>query len=464
MSGTPTPSDGWLQPTLERVHEMLQTRPPGDYAEVRLEEGSGLDMVQAGRELAACDPFRSTGGLARVLVNGRWGTCAFTEETDPGLALKRALEMAGNSRMPPLPRPLSPTCPVASRHDNPLEPLSGVPVRDKAFHCRRYTELMASCGRGASVMAHYREHQRTRAVIGSLGTKVVEYESLCGIVLQMSGPGGVSVNRSLAHRGGYEYLRHRENLVEEMAEAYAAMEKAASPKPGSYRVILDQRLAGILVHEAFGHLSEADICQGHPFLGDLFAIGRRVASEAVTICDDATLTGNPGSYSFDDEGEPGSRTVLVDGGLVAGRLHTLSTAAAAGTSSSGNARAVDFRNPPRARMSCTFMEPGRHSTEDLIGILGDGLFLEGAVSGSTNLDRFTITAERATEIRDGCRGVVMGPVTITGSVPSVLGSISALGSEVRMHSGIGGCTRGNRGHLPVSYGGPHMLVEGVDVL
>jgi TldD protein len=449
---------------MERVHELLQASPVGEYTEVRLEEGSGLEMVQAGRELERCDPFRSTGGLARVLEGGRWGTCAFTEETDPETALQRALEMARSSPMPPLPTPLSPTCPVGRRHDNPLEPLPEVPVRDKAFHCRRYTELMASLARGASVLAHYREHQRTRAVVGSLGTKVLEFESLCGMALRMSGPGGISVSRSLAHRGGYEYLRHRENLVEEMAEAYSDMREAVSPESGRQRVILDQRLAGILVHEAFGHLSEADILESHPFLGDIFAPGRVVAPETVTICDDATMTGNPGSYSFDDEGEPGRRTVLVDRGRVAGRLHTLSTAASAGVSTTGNARAVDFRHPPRARMSCTYMEPGRHSLPELMEIMGDGLFLEGAVSGSTNLDRFTMTAERATEVRGGSPGKVTGPATITGSVPSVLRSISALGGEVRMHSGIGGCTRGNRGHLPVSYGGPHMLVEGVHVL
>jgi TldD protein len=449
---------------MERVHGLLQSAPPGDFAEVRLEEGCGLDMAQSGREMERCDPFTSTGGLARVLSGGRWGSCAFTDDTDPSEALERALSLARDSHMTPLSAPIEPTMTVARRHDDPLEPLQDVPVRDKAFHCRRYTELMASAARGASVLAHYREHRRTRAVVSSLGTKVLEFESLCGMSLQMAGPGGVTVSRSLAHRGGYELLRHRENLVEEMARAYADIEGSRGPDPGTYRVILDQRLAGVLVHEAFGHLSEADLSQGHPFLGDLFAPGSVVAPKNVNICDDATLAGYPGSYSFDDEGEPGSRTLLVDGGRVAGRLHTLSTAAAAGTCSTGNARSVDYRTPPRARMSCTYMDAGENTLEELMQIMGDGLLLQGEVSGSTNLDRFTITAESATTLRGGRPMSVAGPVTFTGTVPSVLASVSALGDEVSMHSGIGGCTRGDRGHLPVSYGGPHMLLEGVHVL
>lgn len=457
-------SADWLDVEMERVFGMLQSDPPGDYAEVRLEEGCGLDMVQSGREMESCDPFRSTGGLARVLADGRWGTCAFTDHTHPSRALDRALSMARGSQMTPLPVPISPTRTVACRHDDPLEPLNDVPVRDKAFHCRRYTELMASSAKGASVMAHYREHRRTRAIVTTLGTKVLEFESLCGIALQMAGPGGISVSRSLAHRGGYEFLRHRENLVEEMADRYSAIGASSGPESGRYRVILDQRLAGVLVHEAFGHLSEADLSQSHPFLEDLFAPGSEIAPAGVTICDDATLAGNPGSYSFDDEGEPGARTVLVDRGRVAGRLHTLSTAAAAGTASTGNARSVDYRMPPRARMSCTYMEAGEHSPEELMQIMGDGLLLQGAVSGSTNLDRFTITAESATTVRNGRPVSVAGPVTFTGTVPDVLSSLSALGNEVSMHSGIGGCTRGNRGHLPVSYGGPHMLLEGIRVL
>lgn len=464
MSASVADNTSWIEHELERVNELLQSRPPGDYAEVRLEEGFGLDMIQSGRDLESCDPFRSTGGLARVLVEGRWGTCAFTEDNDPSWALDRALRMARESNVSPLPRPISPTRSVACRHDNPLEPISEVPVRDKAFHCRRYAELMAATARDSSVLAHYREHQRSRAVVTSLGTKVMESESLCGMALRMAGPGGISVSRTLSHRGGFEFLRHRENVIEEMGRSYGLLQGAGRVESGRYRVILDPRLTGILVHEAFGHLSEADLSQGHPFLGDIFPLGRKVAPDFVNICDDATLYGNPGAYSFDDEGEPGARTVLVEEGRVVGRLHTLSTAASADLESTGNARAVDFRSPPRARMSCTFMQPGGHNLEGLLAMMEDGLLLQGAVCGSTSLDRFSITAERAVRVRGGVTAETLGATTLAGEVPGVLGTIVALGDDIRMHSGIGGCTRGGRGHLPVSYGGPHMLLGEMDVI
>lgn len=45
-------------------------------------------------------------------------------------------------------------------------------------------------------------------------------------------------------------------------------------------------------------------------------LGQQVASEKITVVDDATIAGKYGSYAYDDEGNPGQKTVLIENGSV----------------------------------------------------------------------------------------------------------------------------------------------------
>ena len=58
---------------------------------------------------------------------------------------------------------------------------------------------------------------------------------------------------------------------------------------------------GTMVHEACGHGLEGDLVQKglSAYAGK---IGQQVASEKITVIDDATISGKYGSYQYDDEG------------------------------------------------------------------------------------------------------------------------------------------------------------------
>ena len=47
---------------------------------------------------------------------------------------------------------------------------------------------------------------------------------------------------------------------------------------GEYTVILDPILAGVFIHEAFGHLSEGDNVYENEELQDLMRLGKKVAA------------------------------------------------------------------------------------------------------------------------------------------------------------------------------------------
>ncbi len=77
--------------------------------------------------------------------------------------------------------------------------------------------------------------------------------------------------------------------------------------------MLSSEAGGTMIHEAVGHGLEADYAQRglSVYSG---RVGEQVASELVTVVDDATLPGRRGTYHVDDEGVPAQRTVLIENG------------------------------------------------------------------------------------------------------------------------------------------------------
>src|SRR5690606_28116466 len=66
-------------------------------------------------------------------------------------------------------------------------------------------------------------------------------------------------------------------------------------------------------------------------------IGRQIASEAITIVDDATLAGGLASRPFDAEGTASRRVVVVERGVLRSFLHNTDTAARTGQATTGHA-------------------------------------------------------------------------------------------------------------------------------
>jgi len=442
--------------------EGLLERPPGDFLELRIESMRTQVMTCSTAGMEDFGPFEKTGICARVLTDGVWGRSSRSgqdtavEAASRAAMLSRSLGGRGRASLPRM-------APVRGSFEKPCpEPFASIPDREKAFLCRRYLDLLASTCRGAACRVLYSEHIRTRRVLNSTGTDAAEEELICGFRFEARG-GGIVASRDLSGRSGFEFFRNRETLVEEVSSEYASSGELGQVGEGVSRVVLDPELTGVFVHEVFGHLCEADAHPFTPALDSILAIGRRVSSSCVSIVDDATHFDLPGSCAYDDEGTPGCRKLLISGGVMKSRLHSLETAAASGADPSGNGRAGDFAHAPSARMTCTFLMPGDESVDGLLALMSDGLLLEGAVAGSTNMDGFRLSARRARKVSSGRQGRMLGPCTISGRVLDLLLSVEAVADDLALFSGTGGCTRPGQMTLPVSYGGPHALLGMVRV-
>lgn len=257
---------------------------------------------------------------------------------------------------------------------------------------------------------------------------------------------------------GFELFAH--SPLEEAAAAAARravlMLGARRAPGGRMPVIISSAAGGTMIHEAIGHGLEADLAQRGLSVYSRKR-GEQVASPAVTVIDDATLPYKRGSFSFDDEGTPAQRNVLVKDGILQGYLYDRATAAVDGTASTGNGRRESYEHKPIPRMTNTFIAPGVLSPEEVVRSVPHGLLVKKMGGGQVN----TVTGDFVFDVQEGyliSNGAVLEPVrgaTLTGNGPEVLRSIDLVASDLGFS--IGTCGKDSQG-APVSDAMPTLRI------
>jgi TldD protein len=206
---------------------------------------------------------------------------------------------------------------------------------------------------------------------------------------------------------------------------------------GTYPVILENKIVGLLAHEAVGHCSEADLVYSGSFLAD--KIGKKVASEKVTLVDDGRFPNGFGTMKYDDEGTPTQKTVVIENGVARSFLHSRETAEHFKVAPTGNARAWNFEFDPIIRMRNTYIEPGGFKLEELAEDIKEGFFLRGGMSGQADFTgEFMFGTQEAIRIKKGRFGESLRGVTISGNAFEVLKSTDAIGKDFIMRTGMCG--------------------------
>ena len=170
---------------------------------------------------------------------------------------------------------------------------------------------------------------------------------------------------------------------------------------------------------------------------------------------------------FDDEGVPKTRSVIVEGGILKGYIHSRSTASKLGANSTGNARAQSYANRPIVRQTNFLMESGNSKFEELLEGIQEGFYIcgRGARGGEVDVGQgaFTFRAGPSYAIRKGELAEMVRGVSLSGMVLDALNGVSAVGRDVKVRTSIfGGC--GKDGQLArVGHGGPHVRLERMSV-
>ncbi len=431
-----------------------------DHVDIRLEERAVTRITYRGASLEEASLLSDSGGCVRALVNGGWGFASFNDIDALEHSVAKAVSEARYSSGDPL--ALQQREPVeASVTSFPSVNVTQISLEQKKRMLDEYNDIIMSSPRIQSSHILYGDSERVIRYASSDCSYIEQKIPDLSLRLTAIARDGDEVQQSgvsLGTVGDLGPITTLHDRARDVARRAAALLDAQSLKGGEYTVVLDPVLAGVFTHEAFGHLSEADLVYHNPQLRELMVLGRRFGGKHLNIVDDATLPSLRGSYAYDDEGTPGQRTALIHDGVLEGRLHSRETAARMGEPCSGSARAISYRHGPIVRMSNTYIEPGDVSLADMLADIDEGVYVKDWYGGQTSLEMFTFSAGEAYMIRNGEVAEMLRPVVLTGNVFTTLERIDAIGNDLDMNQG-GGCGKGGQSPLPVSNGSPHIRIS-----
>ena len=312
----------------------------------------------------------------------------------------------------------------------------------------------------------YRDAVTTAVVHNSFGTYVEEVTPRTYVYCRVISKEGSNMQTGIEYGGGvggFEIVSHLqdEQFSRKAAEKAVRLLSARSPPSGTYTVVVDQRVGGLFMHEAFGHNCEADhVLGGQSIVAD--KMGDKVASDIVTIMDDPTMPKN-GHFIYDHEGVRAEPHVIVKDGTLVGFLHSLESAAKLKVRPGGSARARSHQFPPIIRMSNTYLAPRDMTFEEILEGVKLGVYLTGMNSGyvETQKGQFTCRVEQGWMIEGGKLKDHLRDVGINGLTLDALKSITAVGKDFKMEA-PGTCGKMGQG-IPTDAGAPHFRIDGIVV-
>ncbi|NLO07785.1 MAG: TldD/PmbA family protein [candidate division WS1 bacterium] len=442
------------------------------FADIRVTDAEGTSVsVEDGQADRVSSAAVSGAGL-RVLIDGAWGFAPTNTVTREELrrclddALGMAQAASGHVTEPGVVAEVEPVEATVSAEAE-IDPRE-VPLADRVQRIFEIEQVARERDdRVVNTRASYSDSAGKLIIANSFGTWIEQEAMRCSVRLATTAQSGdvrQFATESEARPGGYEIV----NAVDPEQWAGAVADRALSlldaklAPAGTFDIIIDPRVCGLLAHEAFGHNAEADaVWAGESILAG--REGEQVCSELVSIADDPTLEGLNGSFRYDHEGVPARRHDIVRDGVLVGYLHSLETAARLGVEPNGCARAQSHQDEPIVRMSNTFIDGGDATLEEIIADTKDGLLMRGGYWGYvfTARGQFTCNVENAWQIRDGKVGQHYRNASFAGLTLEMLSRVDALGREVSFDLG-GMCGKGGQS-MHVDAGGPHLRIRDVVV-
>ena len=267
-------------------------------------------------------------------------------------------------------------------------------------------------------------------------------------------------------RQSYEEYLKNGNWKKICDEAYriATTNLDSKPSPaGEMKVVLGPGWPAILIHEAVGHGLEGDFNRKKTSVfHDL--VGKKVASDGVTIVDDGTIDNRRGSLNIDDEGTPTENTVLIENGILKNFMQDRMNARLMNTRSTGNGRRESYKHIIMPRMRNTIMMNGKNTQEEMIKSVDKGIFAVSFGGGQVDITsgKFVFNCTEAYEIINGKIGSPIKGATLIGDGPSSLKEVLMVGNDMMLDPGIGTCGKAGQG-VPVGVGQPSLLIDKMTV-
>lgn len=282
------------------------------------------------------------------------------------------------------------------------------------------------------------------------------------------------INRHLqiGYTGSYYDLRMKvlTRLNEEIPALHKVSKNTDKVTPKKYKVIIGSEISGLMAHESVGHPLELDRVLGREqaqgggsyFQKDDVSNKRRIGSDVVSVYDDPTIPGLFGFYKFDSEGTKATKRRLIHKGIVSSFLMDRAYARKIGAESNAALRASVASMEPIIRMANTYVEPGDITFEELMEQMQEGIYLKSFNEWNINETRENqkYVGLEAYYVKNGrIKGLIKNPV-IEITTKNLWNSVIAVDKNLSFNAAS--CGKGDPMQgIPVSTGGPNMLIGGV---
>lgn len=438
----------------------------GDFAEVFVEDRTNNGIVMIGGKVESTMSGRDY-GLGIRIFKGFNSVYAYTNKSDRdtliSTANKAAAAVEGNNGSIIINLSKSD---VKNIHEikidpNTIEKTRKVEIMKRAYNAAfNYDDLITQVTVNladhvqnimiANSEGLWKEDKRVRSrlAIQSIASKNGEMQS------GFYGPGAMK---------GYEFFENLdvEKYAKETARIAMTMVNAKYSPSGKMPVIIDNGFGGVIFHEASGHGLEAtSVAKGLSVYCD--KIGQKVASPLVTAIDDGTIPSEWGSINIDDEGTSSQRNVLIENGVLKGYMIDKLNARRMNMDITGSSRRQSYKYPPTSRMTNTYIDNGKSTTDEIIANTEKGLYAKymggGSVNPSTGEFNFAVMEGYIVEngkIKEPVRGA-----TLIGKGIDVLNKIDMVGNNLSFGQGMCGSVSGS---IPTNVGQPMIRVSEITV-
>ena len=293
----------------------------GDLAEIYAEDSHSLTLALDNEKLEQAVGGNDRGVGIRVFY-GNTAAYAYTDDlTEAALleAARAAASAAKRESQQDISLDMTKSEPsVTHSIEKSLDTLSipekGAILRHIDQTARQYD------ARIVQVQARYTEHVSKVTIFNSDGVWAEDDRTITGMRMMFTAKEGDNLQPFVTGFGGRRGLElldqyDLDSMIKTNAEAAIHMLDAQPIAAGEMPVVIGNGWGGVLFHEACGHCLEADfVMSGASPYANL--IGERVGPEFLTAIDDGTVPNGWGSLSFDDEGTPAARNVLIEDGIL----------------------------------------------------------------------------------------------------------------------------------------------------
>ncbi|MCP2520065.1 TldD/PmbA family protein [Candidatus Aminicenantes bacterium AC-335-K20] len=266
-------------------------------------------------------------------------------------------------------------------------------------------------------------------------------------------------------RVGIEYFKDKytpEKIGEQASQEAILLLDAREPPAGEMPVILAPGHSGVMIHEAVGHLLEADFNRKKT---SIFwdKMGQKVASSQVTVYDDPTIPNFRGSLNVDDEGTIPKKTLLIENGILKGLLQDRLSSKIMKMPLTGHGRRQNYKFIPIPRMTNTYVEKGEYSPEEIIKSVKKGFYALKYQGGQVeDSGKFTFSVSLGYLIEDGKLTAPVKQATLIGTNIDILNKIEMVGCDVEFGMQTGTCGK-NGQSVPVTDGCPTIKISRMTV-